>query len=258
MLDIRILTIFPGIFESFLAYGNPARAVGADLLNVETVDLRDFTGDRHRTTDDYPYGGGTGMVMKPEPIVAGIRETCGPRENTRVILMCPQGKLFDQRTAEELARLGSILLVCGRYEGVDERIRAFVHDEVSMGDFILSGGETAAMVLIDSVSRLIPGVLGSDSHIEGESFYDGLLEYPQYTRPRIFEGMEVPDVLLEGHHEKIRRWRKKQALAKTVARRPDLLKHRALEPEERELLAELRTESDSALAENNDEHVGTD
>jgi tRNA (guanine37-N1)-methyltransferase len=258
MLDIRILTIFPGIFGSFLDYGNPARAIDAGLLNVETVDLRDFAYDRHRTTDDYPYGGGTGMVMKPEPIVAGIHEIGRSLNNPRVILMCPQGRLFDQQLAEEFAGLENLLLVCGRYEGIDERIRAFVHDEVSVGDFILSGGEIAAMVLIDSVSRLIPGVLGSDSHIEGESFYNGLLEYPQYTRPRVFEGMEVPDVLLEGHHEKIRRWRKKQALAKTAVRRPDLLKHRTLEPEERELLAELGSEGDPAFAEYTDEHVGTD
>ena len=243
MLDIRILTIFPRIFDSFLAYGNPARAIEAKLLNVETVDLRDFTRDRHHTTDDYPYGGGTGMVMKPEPLVRAIRHVRETMEDTRVILMTPQGRLFKQSVAEELANLQSMLVVCGRYEGLDERVRAFVDDEISIGDYVLSGGDTAATVVIDAVCRLIPGVLGTDSHIEGESFYAGLLEYPQYTRPSVFEGMEVPRILLEGHHENIRRWRKKQALARTFARRPDLLKDRVLDSEEQELLDEIRSES---------------
>ncbi len=243
MLDIRILTIFPRIFDSFLAYGNPARAIEAEALSVETVDLRDFTEDRHRTTDDYPYGGGTGMVVKPEPIARAIQHVRGFMREARVILMTPQGRLFKQSVAEELAGLSSMLLVCGRYEGIDERIRAFVDDEISVGDYVLSGGDTAAMAVIDAVSRLIPGVLGADSHIEGESFYEGLLEYPQYTRPSVFEGMEVPSVLLEGHHKKIRRWRKKQALARTLARRPDLLNDRVWDAEEQELLDEIRSES---------------
>jgi len=243
MLDIRVLTIFPRIFDSFLTYGNPARAAEAGLLKVETVDLRDFTEDRHRSTDDYPYGGGTGMVMRPEPIVRGLRHTKELLPDPRVILMTPQGRLFDQATAEELAALNHMVMVCGRYEGLDERVRSFVDDEISVGDYILSGGETGAMVVIDTVSRLIPGVLGADSHIEGESFYEGLLEYPQYTRPRVFEGVEVPAILLEGHHQKIRRWRKKQALARTLARRPDLLEDRALDAEEEELLEEIRSES---------------
>jgi len=243
MLDIRVLTIFPRIFDSFLTYGNPARAAEAGLLKVKTVDLRDFTEDRHRSTDDYPYGGGTGMVMRPEPIVRGVRHAKELVLDSRVVLMTPQGRLFDQATAEELAALNHIVMVCGRYEGLDERVRSFVDDEISVGDYILSGGETAAMVVIDTVSRLIPGVLGADSHIEGESFYEGLLEYPQYTRPRVFEGLEVPVILLEGHHEKIRRWRKKQALARTLARRPDLLENRALDAEEKELLEEIRSDS---------------
>ena len=243
MLDIRILTIFPRIFDSFLTYGNPARAIEAEALSVETVDLRDFTRDRHRTTDDYPYGGGTGMVMKPEPIARAIRHVRGFMGDARVLLMTPQGRLFKQSVAEQLAGLRSMLIVCGRYEGIDERIRALVDDEISVGDYVLSGGDTAAMVLVDAVSRLIPGVLGADSHIGGESFYTGLLEYPQYTRPSVFEGMEVPTVLLEGHHEKIRRWRQKQALARTLARRPDLLKGRVWDAEEQELLDEIRSES---------------
>ncbi|HMK36600.1 MAG TPA: tRNA (guanosine(37)-N1)-methyltransferase TrmD [Desulfomonilaceae bacterium] len=242
MIDIRILTIFPRIFDSFLAYGNPARAVEAGLLRVDTVDLRDFTEDRHRTTDDYPYGGGTGMIMKPEPIVRSIRYVRRLMRDPRVILLTPQGRLFTQAAAEELAVQDELLLICGRYEGIDERVSAFVDDEISVGDYVLSGGETAAMALMDSVCRLIPGVLGADSHIEGESFYEGLLEYPQYTRPRVFEGMEVPEVLLEGHHLKIGQWRNKQALARTLSRRPDLLKNRPQDPREEKLLAEIRSE----------------
>jgi tRNA (guanine37-N1)-methyltransferase len=243
MVDIRILTIFPKVFDSFLQYGNPARAREAGLLNVDTVDLRDFTADRHRSTDDYPYGGGTGMVMRPEPIVRAIRNMRVTLENPRVILMTPAGRLFNQDIAEDLARLDDIAIVCGRYEGIDERITVFVDDEISVGDYVLSGGETAAMTVIDAVSRLIPGVLGADSHIEGESFYAGLLEYPQYTRPRDFEGMEVPAILLEGHHANIRKWRKKQALYRTLKRRPDLLRGRILDAEEEELLMEIRSEN---------------
>jgi tRNA (guanine37-N1)-methyltransferase len=242
MIDIRILTIFPEIFDSFLRFGNPARAIEAGIINIETVDLREFTSDRHRSTDDYPYGGGTGMIMKPEPVVAGIRELRKLMKKPAVLLMTPQGKLFSQSIAEELAEKESLVIVCGRYEGIDERIRAFVDDEISIGDYIVSGGETAAMVIIDSVTRLIPGVIGADSHSCGESFYNGLLEYPQYTRPRVFEGIETPEVLLEGHHEKIRRWRKKMALAKTMAKRPDLLKNRTWTVEEKELLREIQSE----------------
>jgi tRNA (guanine37-N1)-methyltransferase len=242
MIDIRILTIFPEIFDSFLRFGNPARAIEAGIINIETVDLREFTSDRHRSTDDYPYGGGTGMIMKPEPVVAGIRELRKLMKKPAVLLMTPQGKLFSQSIAEELAEKESLVIVCGRYEGIDERIRAFVDDEISIGDYIVSGGETAAMVIIDAITRLIPGVIGADSHSCGESFYNGLLEYPQYTRPRVFEGIETPEVLLDGHHEKIRRWRKKMALAKTLVKRPDLLKNRTWTVEEKELLREIQSE----------------
>lgn len=258
MLDIRVLTIFPRIFDSFLTFGNPARAIEAGLLSVQTVDLRDFTEDRHRTTDDYPYGGGSGMVMKPEPIIRGIEYLRKSGPNLRVILMTPQGRLYDQMTAEGLAGANSVALVCGRYEGMDERVRCFIDEEISIGDFILSGGEIAAMVVVDTVSRLIPGVLGQDSHIQGESFYEGLLEYPQYTRPPVFEGMKVPSVLLEGHHEKIRVWRKKQALIRTLVRRPDLLDKKVLDPEEAGLLAEIRSEINSQRVEKNHEYAGSD
>lgn len=257
MLDVRILTIFPGIFDSFLNHGNPARATESGHLHVQAVDIRDFTDDRHRTTDDYPYGGGTGMVMKPEPIVRGIRSLKEVMADAHVVLMTPQGRLFSHAVAEELVSMERLIVVCGRYEGLDERVRAFVDDEISIGDYVLSGGEVAAMVIIDAVSRLIPGVLGADSHISGESFYEGLLEYPQYTRPRVFEGMEVPPILLEGHHEKIRLWRKREALARTRVRRPDLLEKRALDLEEEKLLREISAQTDTSHAEKSHESVGT-
>ena len=242
MVDIRVLTIFPSVMDSFLRFGNPARAIEADSLRVIPVDLRDFTQDKHHSTDDYPYGGGSGMIMKPEPVVRGIRKLRETAPGLRVVLLTPQGRTFDQETAEDFTQTPDLCLVCGRYEGFDERIRAFVDDEISIGDFILSGGETAAMVIIDAVSRLIPGVLGTDSRVYGESFYEGLLEFPQYTRPREFEGMRVPDILLEGHHAKIVRWRKKQALTRTLERRADLLKAPRSDEEERELLEEIQRE----------------
>ena len=258
MIHICVLTIFPEIFESFIRFGNPARAIEAGIITIETMDLREFTSDRHRTTDDYPYGGGTGMIMKPEPVVAGIRELRNSMKNPTVLLMTPQGRLFSQPIAEDLAKIENLVIVCGRYEGVDERIRAFVDDEISIGDYIVSGGETAAMVIIDAVARLIPGVIGADSHSCGESFYDGLLEYPQYTRPRVFEGIETPEILLEGHHERIRRWRKKLALAKTMAKRPDLLKNRAWTDEEKELLREIQSESQLTRTEKNHGYAEND
>lgn len=244
MVDVKILTIFPGVFESFLQWGNPARAIDAKLMSVEPVDLRDFTTDRHRSTDDYPYGGGSGMVMKPEPIIRGIRNLRQNMGNSQVILTTPQGRPFNQSIAIELAQCEGLILVCGRYEGVDERVRSFVDDEISIGDYILSGGETAAMVIIDAVSRLIPGVISTESHSEGESFYNGLLEYPQYTRPPVFEDMNVPQVLLEGHHAKIERWRKVQALKRTLIRRPDLLKKTSSD-EYQDLLEEIKAEESS-------------
>lgn len=252
MLDIKVLTIFPRLFDSFMSYGNPSRALDAGLLKFETVDLREFTTDKHRCTDDYPYGGGTGMVMKPEPVVSGIGRLRSGSSNLHVILMTPQGRRFSQSEAERLANASEIALVCGRYEGLDERIRYFVDDEISIGDYIISGGETAAMVVIDAIVRLIPGVIGADSHQEGESFYEGLLEYPQYTRPRVFEQHEVPDILLEGHHLKISKWRKRKALERTLLNRPDLL-NRPLSAEETRLLAEIRSENNNFEVEIRDE-----
>ncbi|MCX5872455.1 MAG: tRNA (guanosine(37)-N1)-methyltransferase TrmD [Deltaproteobacteria bacterium] len=243
MIDIRVLTIFPNIFDSFLMYGNPARAIQMGLVKIQAVDLRQFADDPRRTTDDYPYGGGIGMVMKPDPIVRGIRSVQGSTNEVQVILLTPQGRQLTQQIVEELSSKASLLLICGRYEGIDERVRYFVHDEISVGDYVLSGGETASMVLMDAIVRLIPGVLGSDSRIDGESFYNGLLEYPQYTRPREFEGYEVPSVLLEGHHEKIRRWRRKMSLKRTTKHRPDLIRSMTIDNEVKELLQEIESES---------------
>jgi tRNA (guanine37-N1)-methyltransferase len=242
MINIRVLTIFPNIFESFLAYGNPARAIQMGLASVQPVDLRQFGDEPRRSTDDYPYGGGIGMIMKPEPIVRGIRSIEAHDVVTQKILLTPQGRRLKQEIVEELSHESELLLICGRYEGIDERVRYFVNDEISVGDYVLSGGETAAMVLIDCIIRLVPGVLGSDSRIDGESFYNGLLEYPQYTRPRDFEDCPVPSVLLEGHHEKIRRWKRKMSLVKTMRNRPDLMKSITVDEEMEELLNEIESE----------------
>lgn len=242
MINIRVLTIFPNIFESFLAYGNPARAIQMGLASVQPVDLRQFGDEPRRSTDDYPYGGGIGMIMKPEPIVRGIRSIEAHDVVTHKILLTPQGRKLKQEIVEELSHKSELLLICGRYEGIDERVRYFVNDEISVGDYVLSGGETAAMVLIDCIIRLVPGVLGSDSRIDGESFYNGLLEYPQYTRPRDFEDCQVPSVLLEGHHEKIRRWKRKMSLVKTMRNRPDLMKSITVDEEMEELLNEIESE----------------
>ncbi len=201
------------------------------MISVRMVDPRDYTTDRHRTTDDSPYGGGQGMVMKPEPLVAAIEDVKKKLDRPRVILLSPQGKLFDQAEAQRLSGEKELVLICGRYEGVDERVKNFVDDELSVGDYTLSGGELAAMVVIDAVSRLIPGVLGNVRSPAEDSFADGLLEYPQYTRPEEFRGLKVPEVLLSGDHKQIARWRREISLKLTQERRPDLLGKARLAPE---------------------------
>ena len=219
-----IITIFPHFFDSSLKDGVMGRAIEADILKIRTINLRDFTTDRHRTTDDRPFGGGDGMVMKPEPIYKALDVLKKEPPEARVILLSPRGKLFDQALAGELAQLQRLILICGRYEGVDERIREHCADiELSVGDYVLSGGEIAALVVIEAVSRLIPGVLGCESSAEKDSFSDGLLEFSQYTRPRVFNDWEVPEVLLSGDHAKIAKWRRKQSLGLTYEQRPELL-----------------------------------
>ncbi|HDH98481.1 MAG TPA: tRNA (guanosine(37)-N1)-methyltransferase TrmD [Deltaproteobacteria bacterium] len=235
-----IVTIFPHFFDSSLKDGVVRRAIEADILKVRTVNLRDFTTDRHRTTDDRPFGGGDGMVMKPEPIYKALDVLKKEPPEARVILLSPRGKLFDQALAGELAQLQRLILICGRYEGVDERIREYCVDiELSVGDYVLSGGEIAALVVIDAVSRLIPGVLGCESSAENDSFSDGLLEFSQYTRPRVFNDWEVPEVLLSGNHAKIAKWRRKQSLGLTYEQRPELLNSARLDEKDIKYLRSL-------------------
>jgi tRNA (guanine37-N1)-methyltransferase len=230
-LRIDIITIFPDYFREAFDYGIIRRARTGDLVRIKAHDLRAWTSDKHHTVDDRPFGGGDGMVLKPEPIFAAVESlTGGPkreevREKTRIVLLSPQGRVFTQSLAAEFTTIEHLLLICGRYEGVDERVsEALVTDEISIGDYVLSGGEAAALVVIDAVVRLLPGALSSETSAANESFSDGLLDCPQYTRPPEFRGMRVPEVLLKGNHAEIARWRREAALAKTKRNRPDLLK----------------------------------
>lgn len=236
-----ILTLFPGIFEGSFRESIVGKAIEAGLVTVVLHDLRDYTADRHRTTDDAPYGGGGGMVMKPEPIFRAVEAMLGEeRRSTRVVLLSPQGRLFTQELAWELAAQERIFLICGRYEGVDERVaQHLVDDEVSIGDYVLTGGEVPAMVVVDAVTRLLPGALGDPGAAMKDSHACGLLEHPQYTRPAVFRGYRVPDILLSGDHAKIARWRRREALRRTSERRPDLLKKADLTEEDEEYLREL-------------------
>ncbi|HEX8961348.1 MAG TPA: tRNA (guanosine(37)-N1)-methyltransferase TrmD [Geobacteraceae bacterium] len=239
-MKFDILTLFPAMFDGPLTESIIKRAVEDGLIDIRLHNIRDYAVDRHKTADDYPYGGGAGMVMKVEPLAACIEKVKGERPSARVILTTPQGKPFNQALAGELAQEKELVIVCGRYEGVDERVRElFVDDEISLGDFVLTGGEIAAMVIVDAVSRLIPGVLGSEESAAGDSFSDGLLEYPQYTRPAEFNGCSVPEVLLSGNHQEIARWRRRMALQRTREKRPDLLASAHLSEADRKYLQEL-------------------
>jgi tRNA (guanine37-N1)-methyltransferase len=232
MLRFDIITIFPEFFREVMDYGILRRARNAGLVDIKAHDLRQWTTDKHHVVDDRPFGGGDGMILKPEPIFASVEALTGASRkedfphSTRVILLSPQGEVFSQSLAQDLSKTAAhVLLICGRYEGVDERVaNALATDEVSLGDYVLSGGEPAATVVIDAVVRLLPGALGSETSAVFESFSEGLLDHPQYTRPPEFRGMKVPDVLLSGNHAEIERWRKEAALAKTRRKRPDLLK----------------------------------
>jgi tRNA (guanine37-N1)-methyltransferase len=236
---IDILTIFPQMVAAPLRESIVGKAIDRQLIDVRVTNIRDFALDKHNTTDDRPFGGGSGMVMKPEPLAAAIASVRATDPSVRVILLSPQGRMFKQEIAFELSRLQHLCLVCGRYEGVDERIRNhYVDDEISIGDYVLTGGELPALIVLDAVARLVPGVLGSDESIEEESFVGGLLEYPHYTRPEIFEGHRAPEILLSGNHAAIRRWRRQQSLLRTRLRRPDLLEKNQLSREDEELLAE--------------------
>lgn len=232
MLRVDIITIFPDFFREVVDYGIVRRARSAGLVEVKAHDLRQWTTDKHHVVDDRPFGGGDGMVLKPEPIFAGVEALTGASrredfpQQTRVILLSPQGRVFSQTVAQELATTATqVVLLCGRYEGVDERVaEALVTDEISIGDYVLSGGEPAALVVLDTMVRLLPGALGSETSAVFESFSEGILDYPHYTRPPEFRGMKVPDILLSGNHAEIERWRKDAALNKTRRNRPDLMK----------------------------------
>ncbi|GAQ26277.1 tRNA (guanine-N(1)-)-methyltransferase [Tepidanaerobacter syntrophicus] len=238
MLNIYILTLFPEFFESPFSVSIIKRAIDRNLVKIELINIRDFSHDKHKKVDDYPYGGGCGMVMKPEPIFESVEYVEKKIESTnrRIILLSPQGKIFNQAIAQELSCEQNLVFICGHYEGIDERVKTIITDEISLGDFILTGGEIPALAVTDSVIRLVPGVLGSSDSPVNESFCNNLLEYPQYTRPEIYRGLKVPDVLLSGDHKKIEIYRRKAALIRTKEKRPDLFEKIELTEEDRKLL----------------------
>lgn len=243
-MNYYILTLFPDMVLQGLSTSIIGRAMEKGILSVEAVNIRDYSKDKHKHVDDAPYGGGAGMVMQPGPVCDSYEDLCrrlGKRP--RVLYMTPQGKVFNQSVAEELAKEEDLVFLCGHYEGIDERaLELVVTDYLSIGDYVLTGGELPAMVMIDCISRLVPGVLNNDVSAEIESFHDNLLEYPQYTRPEVYEGKKVPDVLLSGHHKNIELWRRQQSIRRTLQRRPDLLAEANLSPKEEAYLKELTQE----------------
>ena len=241
-MKIDILTLFPEMFESPFGHSIIKRALERELLQINAINIRDYSLNKHHTVDDTPYGGGAGMVMGAEPLFECFDHLKEMREGRlgRVIMMCPQGEPFNQEYAKELAKEEHVVLVCGHYEGIDERVReTLITDEISIGDYVLTGGELPAMVVVDAIARMIPGVLGEAASAEEDSFYNGLLEHPHYTKPRTYRGLEVPDILLSGHHENIRKWRRRQSLLRTLERRPELLNQVALTKEDRKVLSEI-------------------
>lgn len=243
-MNYHILTLFPEMVLNGLHTSIIGRAVEKGLLSIEAIDIREYSTEKHRHVDDAPYGGGAGMVMQPMPICEAYDDLCGKiGKKPRVIYMTPQGRVFNQKIAKELAREEDLVFLCGHYEGIDERALELVAtDYLSIGDYVLTGGELPAMVMIDCISRLIPGVLNNDVSAEFESFHDNLLEYPQYTRPEEYRGLSVPEVLLSGHHKNIDAWRREQSIKRTLERRPDLLAHANLSKKEAEYLKKLENE----------------
>jgi tRNA (guanine37-N1)-methyltransferase len=239
-----IVTIFPRMFEAPLGEGVVGRAIESGIVDVVVHDLREFTSDRHRSVDDVPFGGGPGMVLKPEPLFRAVERISETRGRPgAVLLTSPQGRRFTQAEAERLQALGHVAILCGRYEGVDDRVRQHLAtDEISIGDYVLSGGELAALVIVDAVARLVPGVVGDAGSVAADSFARGLLDYPHFTRPAEFRGWTVPDVLVSGHHARIENWRRREALRRTLRSRPDLLAGAALDDDERRLVRELSEE----------------
>lgn len=240
-MRIDILTLFPDMFGGFFTCSIVGRAVGRGLVDIRLHDIRAFTYDKHHVVDDYPYGGGAGMVLKPEPVFEAVefaKQDAG-LSSVHTVLLSPQGRLLNQNIVRELSGYQQLVLVCGHYEGIDERVAAYLTDEeISIGDYVLSGGEVAAMVIVDCIVRLLPGVVGSEASLVEESYTDGFLEYPQYTRPAVFRGLEVPSVLLSGNHEQVARWRRQQSLMRTAKRRSDLMKKAVLSDEDEKLLNE--------------------
>lgn len=242
MFRFDIITIFPGMLEGPLSQSILKRARESGRIEVHVHDLRAWTDDRNRVVDDSPFGGGDGMVLKPEPLVKAVRAVKAGAKDSPVVLLTPQGRTFNQQTAKKWSLLSGLIMVCGHYGGVDERVRELVIDEeLSIGDYVLSGGEPAALVVVDAVARQVPGVLGNDDSAEADSF-PSRLEYPQYTRPQEFEGLNVPEVLVSGHHEKIRQWLKRQSLKRTLVRRPDLLEKYPPDEEEKKILSRIDEE----------------
>lgn len=239
-MRIDVITVFPDMIANAVSYGVIARAIKQGLLKIVVHDLRDYTNDKHRSVDDYCYGGGAGMLLKPEPLFKAVESINFEATNRKIILLTPQGRLFDQETARQFSLIEHLIMICGRYKGVDERVReSLVTDEISIGDYVLSGGEIPALVLIDAISRLIPGVIGNYESAQDDSFSDGILDCPHYTRPAEYRGMRVPDVLLSGDPKKIKIWQRQQALIQTLKKRPDLLKKEILSEEDIEFLKKL-------------------
>jgi tRNA (guanine37-N1)-methyltransferase len=240
MVQFDIITLFPSMFESPLSEGIISKAQKKGLIDIRVHDLREYTEDRHRTADDTPYGGGAGMVMKAEPIVRAIEAIRLPIENTRTVFLTPQGVLLKQEKAKKLSTYSQVLILCGRYEGIDERVLSFIDEEISIGDFVLTGGEIAAMAVLDVVARLVPGVVGDAASVSEDTFSNSLLKYPQYTRPDNFRGLCVPEVLLSGDHKKISEWRSLESLKRTLKRRPDLIEKADLTDKEKKQLENIK------------------
>jgi len=238
-MRFTIITLFPDFFFSPLKTSILGKAIKNQKIKVNVINVRDFAVGKHKVTDDTPYGGGRGMVMKPEPIIKAIKSIREDNSAAWVTLLSPQGRLFNQILAGELSQKKHLVLICGHYEGVDQRVRYFIDDEISLGDFVLTGGEPAALCIIDAVARLLPGVIGKPQSLEEESFSEGLLEYPQYTRPAEYAGYKVPEILLSGHHKNIAQWRRQQAILHTLLLRPDLLSSTSLTEEDKEFLKRI-------------------
>ena len=247
MMRFHVMTLFPEMVENAMEVSITGRAIKAGRIALNAVNIRDYAQNKHNRVDDYPYGGGAGMVMQPGPVCDSYEDLCRKiGKRPRVLYMTPQGQTFNQSIAEELAKEEDLVFLCGHYEGIDERaLELIVTDYLSVGDYVLTGGELPAMVMIDCISRLVPGVLNNDVSAEIESFHDNLLEYPQYTRPEVYEGKKVPEVLLSGHHKNIETWRRQQSIKRTLERRPDLLADANLSKKEKQYLAELLAEQES-------------